>query len=486
VASAGSDKTIRLWSVDDGEPNRVLSGHTGTVYRIAYNDKGDRMVSASSDLSVGVWNIDTGKRLATLDDHNARVRDARYRSDGRILSAGDDRRVLFGDAKATERAALQHSQRVQSVDSQPNGELIVTGSADGNIRLWGASSNAEHVLEGHEGTVFLTRFSPDGTLVASAGEDGTVRLWNVESGRPAWHAPLFLGASASLLTQSGWIGVKDDSTAAPAFSPSLDSTLRKETHFATARDDMLCVWTYQSEVQLWRVSTGTMESKSASPGLKSVRATDDGCLFLADGQVSHLRPKGRSDVLQFDGRARAIDVGKDLLVATDKEVISYKADGTAHRRAAIDGGVTALTQVDADSFAVGYRDGNIAIAAVGATKGRQVASLERLPSSAPTRMLAGPSGTLLVTFSNGAVGMWNLADGSRLAVAQLHGPVVHAELVGGFFYAATELGDALHWDLGAFRRDHCALLNELWSESPVVWKTGQLVNEPPPDEHPCR
>ncbi|HEY3447574.1 MAG TPA: hypothetical protein VGK67_14565, partial [Myxococcales bacterium] len=58
------------------------------------------------------------------------------------------------------------------------------------------------------------------------------------------------------------------------------------------------------------------------------------------------------------------------------------------------------------------------------------------------------------------------ANGTRLHVEQLHGPVAHLTLAGQTLYAATELGDRAAIDLRVFHQPRC----KLWREVPVVWE----------------
>ena len=61
LATAGSDRTVRLWDVSRGLPIRTLEGHAGEVRSAAFSIDGSRLVSASNDGTVRVWDIETGR-----------------------------------------------------------------------------------------------------------------------------------------------------------------------------------------------------------------------------------------------------------------------------------------------------------------------------------------------------------------------------------------------------------------------------------------
>ena len=83
------------------------------------------------------------------------------------------------------------------------------------------------------------------------------------------------------------------------------------------------------------------------------------------------------------------------------------------------------------------------------------------------------------------MGLWSLHDGNRLLVSRLHGAVRHIVLVDRTLHAATELGRYMSWDLDMLYRDYCALLTDVWKDTPLVWRNGRPHAEAPPDGHRC-
>ncbi|KAI0037546.1 WD40 repeat-like protein, partial [Auriscalpium vulgare] len=68
----------------------------------------------------------------------------------------------------------------------PDGQYIVSGSADTNIYIWDAHTGqpVSTLLEGHTEQVDSVAYSPDGKHIVSGSCDTTIRIWNAHTGHP--------------------------------------------------------------------------------------------------------------------------------------------------------------------------------------------------------------------------------------------------------------------------------------------------------------
>jgi hypothetical protein len=186
AASAGTDKTVRLWDVTTGAQLRRLEGHTDEVRAIAWSAEDRVLVSGGADRKVIVWDLATGRLLRRMEGHTDPVRSVAISRSGRLLvSGGEDGSLHLWDvATGKELRRLEgHSKAVGCVVFSSDGRRILSASHDATVRVWDAELAKElRRFEGHTRPVYAVAFSPDDRQALSAGEDGVLRLWRVKDG----------------------------------------------------------------------------------------------------------------------------------------------------------------------------------------------------------------------------------------------------------------------------------------------------------------
>ena len=142
--TGGDDHTVRVWDLQSGTCERVLEGHTDTVFGVAVDPAGRRAVSASNDQTVRVWDLQSG---------------------------------------ACERVLEGHTSMVFGVAVDPAGRRAVSASGDQTVRVWDLQSGAcERVLEGHTAEVRSAVFLRDAETIVSAATNGVLRIWSLAAG----------------------------------------------------------------------------------------------------------------------------------------------------------------------------------------------------------------------------------------------------------------------------------------------------------------
>jgi hypothetical protein len=187
LASAGFDKTIRVWGLASGKELRRLEGHDGPVVAVAIGPDGNTLVSAGMDKTARIWDMAAGKERHRLKGHQAEVHGVAISPDGkRVATASYDGTVRIWDADTgKELHRLEgHQGQVYVVAFSPDGRLLASGAQDHMVRLWDPLAGKYiRQLAGHTDSVLALSFTPDGKTLASGGHDQTIRLWDVDAGR---------------------------------------------------------------------------------------------------------------------------------------------------------------------------------------------------------------------------------------------------------------------------------------------------------------
>lgn len=161
-ASASQDKTVKVWSVEEGEVQGILRGHKRGVWHVQFSPaqmpalQGEDgpitgkgvVLTGSGDKSIKLWNLADYTCIRTFEGHSNSV---------------------------LKVAWLNMTSR-----SEQSKGLVQFASAggDGLVKIWNANSGeAECTLDNHEDRVWALAVHPDTNAVVSGSGDSTVTFW---------------------------------------------------------------------------------------------------------------------------------------------------------------------------------------------------------------------------------------------------------------------------------------------------------------------
>eukprot|EP00009_Paramoeba_aestuarina_P015926 CAMPEP_0201530054 /NCGR_PEP_ID=MMETSP0161_2-20130828/43580_1 /ASSEMBLY_ACC=CAM_ASM_000251 /TAXON_ID=180227 /ORGANISM="Neoparamoeba aestuarina, Strain SoJaBio B1-5/56/2" /LENGTH=319 /DNA_ID=CAMNT_0047932191 /DNA_START=18 /DNA_END=974 /DNA_ORIENTATION=+ len=193
LATCGADKTICLWSQQDGEWRCVgilEDGHNRTIRRVEWSPNGDLLAAAAFDGTVSVWRCKEGHYVcvAQLEGHENEVKSCAFDSTGRYLATcSRDKTVWIWEIEDEDEfeciSVLNgHTADVKAVIWQPNTLKLFSCGYDDDIRQWEELEDEDDwggvcVMKGHTSTVWDISFEKDGSRFLSVSSDQSVRLW---------------------------------------------------------------------------------------------------------------------------------------------------------------------------------------------------------------------------------------------------------------------------------------------------------------------
>ncbi|KAL4808997.1 WD40-repeat-containing domain protein [Aspergillus unguis] len=193
-ASASQDRTVKIWSAEDGSVVGVLRGHKRGVWSARFSPKGTPILSAdaksstnrgmivtgSGDKTVKLWSLSDYSCLLTFEGHTNSVLKVLWLPPPDMTSKADDEDDE--DVAAANKAAVQ---------LRP---LVASAAADGLVKVWSPyTGELETTLDNHTDRVWaLASPTPSGSredvnpsikssspyAIASGSADSTVTFWS--------------------------------------------------------------------------------------------------------------------------------------------------------------------------------------------------------------------------------------------------------------------------------------------------------------------
>jgi U3 small nucleolar RNA-associated protein 12 len=180
----------------------TIQAHDGPVWALHVHPDGKSMVTGSADKTAKFWDFkvvqeeipgtkQTTPRLKLVHTRTLKVSDdilsLRFSPDSRLLAVAlldNTVRVFFTDTLKLFLNLYGHKLPVLNMDISYDSKMIVTCSADKNVRLWGLDFGDCHkALFAHQDSIMAVAFVPtnsdgNGHHFFSASKDRVIKYWD--------------------------------------------------------------------------------------------------------------------------------------------------------------------------------------------------------------------------------------------------------------------------------------------------------------------
>ncbi|KAJ3036198.1 hypothetical protein HDV00_002994 [Rhizophlyctis rosea] len=313
--------TATTWSACE----RTFEGHKATLTSIALSKVGNIViVTGSADHSAKVYDLETGASLATLVGHQNWVTSVAVSDDGRKVVTGSQDwtcRVWDVESARCEHKFSHHGEGVTSVALC--GEMVATGSDDGTVAVVSLRSVSDVMkLEGHGGGVTAVAFAKEGEVVVTGCADGMIRTWNSRIGERLrtvsagdWITSLDVTADGERVVVATWenTSVLDLSTGQSV------STLTGHSSVSITPDGKIVATGSNQTAKLWDASSGelltTLRGHTAKVSAVCLTGTGDKLVTGAEDATAKLwnatAREGETEVLGHQDWIKCVQCTED-------------------------------------------------------------------------------------------------------------------------------------------------------------------------------
>jgi WD40 repeat protein len=434
VVTGGADKVLRVWTLPaTDKPERQLTGHPGAIDAVAVAPDGKSLASAGEDGVIRLWDLAKGQQAAALGAHSGPVTSLAYAGSGQVLSTSADGSVKLWQPPTAPSTLFAHSGEVTAAVLSPDGNKLLTGSADRQVRVWSfGNGQLERALTGPTLGIISVAYALSSTQVAGASADKTVRVWDAAGGKELKSFTLAAPAAAIAFTPDSKVlvaGLADGSI------HLLDIATGKETKaFAghtgaiaaalfTSKGDLVTAGADKA-VRLWSIMDGkAKQTLDHGAAVQALAISRDG-VSLASGAAD----KTVKVWTVADGKLTATvptpaAVQGVALAPDGKRVVTAGADGRA-RVFDLAGNLQELVVHDGPVQAVAWHPDGKRLASASSDKtarGWAISFLWQGQHPGGARQAVFARGDRVVsTGADGTIKMWAVADGKLLRTQAAH------------------------------------------------------------------
>jgi len=147
IVSAGWDKLVKVWNLNNCKLRTNLAGHTGVVYTVSISPDGSLCSSGGKDGTAMLWDVNDGKHLYSLDAGGT-INALTFSPKNYWLVAATDTSIKVWDLE--NKNVLDELSSASPPKSGIPWCISLTWSSDGNTLFAGSTDGSIYVYEvGH-------------------------------------------------------------------------------------------------------------------------------------------------------------------------------------------------------------------------------------------------------------------------------------------------------------------------------------------------
>ncbi|XP_049851642.1 WD repeat-containing protein 3-like [Schistocerca gregaria] len=191
---------LEVFDLQSAQMLERVPAHTGPIWSVQMLPNREAgFLTASADKTLKFWRLEAVRgseespvarqsAFSVVQDRTCEMEDdilfAKIDGRGKLLALAlldGTVRILDGSTLKLFHSLYGHRLPVLGLDMSDDGTLIVTGSADKNVRIWGTDFGDCHKsIFAHDDSVTQVVFVPKTHYFFSSGKDGLVKFWDAD------------------------------------------------------------------------------------------------------------------------------------------------------------------------------------------------------------------------------------------------------------------------------------------------------------------
>lgn len=180
ILTVGNEGNVKLWNSKGQMLRSFDTGYSfhdycGNIAAASLSPDG-QILATSGREGIKLWNLE-GQELKSFGGNKSWILNVRFSPDGSFIASGHEEVIKFWNLQGLELKSFNVG--TDRFSFAPNGKMIATFNADGEITLWNLNGQALQSFKASNSWTGALRFSPDGQIIAIGSLDGKFTLWNL-------------------------------------------------------------------------------------------------------------------------------------------------------------------------------------------------------------------------------------------------------------------------------------------------------------------
>ncbi|KOC68786.1 WD repeat-containing protein 16 [Habropoda laboriosa] len=183
LVSGGCDGQVRIWDAKSEMRHllHVLKEHRGPITSLHVSPDNESLISSSTDGTCIMWDLRNIRRKFMLRGNTTYTATCFVPNGVQILTCGTDRKIAYWetlDGSMVREVEGSTNSTLNAISISQDGRYFLTGSDDCIVKLWEyRTATTIRIGLAHAAPITGCAFAPNGQFVITVSADGAIIIW---------------------------------------------------------------------------------------------------------------------------------------------------------------------------------------------------------------------------------------------------------------------------------------------------------------------